>query len=416
MDTPLGEPTQKIAATQSLAGATSRHWPVIVVGAGPAGGVLAGLLARSGQDVLLVDRAEFPRWKVCGCYLNAAALFALDQAGLGHLTSADKAQVIRRLRLFVAGQVAEVPVTGGVNLSRETLDVELIRHAMNHGAAFQPGTQATWLGATDDGLGHRVRLRSAEGEAIATTAVLVLADGLAGTVLGRHRDLESTTMADSRMGIGTTLHVDPAASSLGHVLRDAITMTWHQDGYVGVAWLEDGRLDIAGALDRDAVRRAGSPEAAALAILDSAGIRIADQLTLAHWQGTPLLTRHRQPVAESGLFAIGDAARFVEPFTGEGLSWALQSGVAASGPVAQAIGLRLAGQSSQPAEEAWRQRHRQRFGKNFAACRSLCLLLRRGMLVRPAHWTLRRLPTLASPLVHFIKTPRVRAGDALAPN
>ena len=55
-------------------------WDAVVVGAGPAGSMAALGLARAGAAVLLVDRATFPRPKVCGCCLNGAALAALRSA------------------------------------------------------------------------------------------------------------------------------------------------------------------------------------------------------------------------------------------------------------------------------------------------------------------------------------------------
>ena len=74
-----------LAPTLTLEQAAGRTWPVVVVGAGPAGAVAAGLIARAGSRVLLVDRSTFPRAKVCGCCLNGRALAALADAGLGDL-------------------------------------------------------------------------------------------------------------------------------------------------------------------------------------------------------------------------------------------------------------------------------------------------------------------------------------------
>ncbi|MBX9624847.1 MAG: FAD-dependent oxidoreductase, partial [Gemmataceae bacterium] len=70
------------------AGVTDRTWDAVVVGAGPAGSVTARGLARRGLAVLLVDKATFPRPKVCGCSLNAAALTGLGAVGLGHVPAA----------------------------------------------------------------------------------------------------------------------------------------------------------------------------------------------------------------------------------------------------------------------------------------------------------------------------------------
>ena len=60
-------------------------WDALVIGAGPAGSVAARELARRGCRVLLVDKATFPRPKVCGCCVNGAAIRALERLGLGHV-------------------------------------------------------------------------------------------------------------------------------------------------------------------------------------------------------------------------------------------------------------------------------------------------------------------------------------------
>ena len=64
-----------------------RLWDVAVVGAGPAGAMVALELSRRGCAVLLLERQRFPRWKVCGACLNGAAQAALAHAGLGGLVS-----------------------------------------------------------------------------------------------------------------------------------------------------------------------------------------------------------------------------------------------------------------------------------------------------------------------------------------
>ena len=59
----------------------------LVIGAGPAGSVTARELARRGCRVLLVDKAHFPRAKVCGCCLNGAAAATLERLGLAHVVA-----------------------------------------------------------------------------------------------------------------------------------------------------------------------------------------------------------------------------------------------------------------------------------------------------------------------------------------
>ncbi|HEY2155642.1 MAG TPA: FAD-dependent monooxygenase, partial [Isosphaeraceae bacterium] len=63
------------------------EWDALVVGAGPAGSIAARELARFGARTLLVERAAFPRWKVCGACLNGHALASIREAGLARTIS-----------------------------------------------------------------------------------------------------------------------------------------------------------------------------------------------------------------------------------------------------------------------------------------------------------------------------------------
>ncbi len=132
-----------VAATTSLAEAARRTWDAVVVGAGPAGAMAAHELARRGCGVLLVDRATFPRWKVCGCCLNGHALATLRAAGLGELPAQGGAVPLNSIRLAAAGRIARVPLSSGVSLSRETFDAALVSAAIRAGTAFMPLTHAT---------------------------------------------------------------------------------------------------------------------------------------------------------------------------------------------------------------------------------------------------------------------------------
>ncbi|HEX5270848.1 MAG TPA: FAD-dependent oxidoreductase, partial [Gemmataceae bacterium] len=129
-------------ATLTLAQAARQPWPVVVVGAGPAGALAARELARRGLAVLLVDRATFPRWKVCGCCLNVRALATLAAAGLGALAARLGAVPLLDVLLAGRGCRARVALPDGAVLSRTALDAALVGEAVCAGAAFLPRTRA----------------------------------------------------------------------------------------------------------------------------------------------------------------------------------------------------------------------------------------------------------------------------------
>src|SRR5439155_12573761 len=100
-------------------------------------------LARMGKAVLLVDKVQFPRWKVCGCCLNAGALAALRAAGLGGLAAQCRAVPLQNVELAAGKRRVVLPLSGGAALSRETFDAALVRAAVEAGASFLAGVFAS---------------------------------------------------------------------------------------------------------------------------------------------------------------------------------------------------------------------------------------------------------------------------------
>src|SRR5207249_1225186 len=153
-------------------------WDAVVVGAGPAGSVAARELARRGLKVILVDKATFPRHKVCGCCLNLAALAVLERVGLGELPARCGAFPLRRVRIAAHGREAMLPLPGGVSLSRRSLDAVLVRAAQEAGVVFLPGTQATPADAAADL--RCIRLHQGQRKVSVFARLVLAANGLAG--------------------------------------------------------------------------------------------------------------------------------------------------------------------------------------------------------------------------------------------
>jgi flavin-dependent dehydrogenase len=314
-----------LAPTLSLEEASRRTWDVAIVGAGPAGALAARETARRGAGVLLVDQASFPRWKVCGCCLNGRALGALEAAGLGGLAKARRAVPLEAIALTAGGRSARVALSGSVALSRETFDAALVGEAMRAGAAFLPQTRAA-LPPEDAGAPGDIRLLElVQGPAttIVRTRCVLAADGLGGKLLARAGVSAAPSAPGSRIGAGTGLTEAPAFYRPGIVY-----MACGEHGYAGLVRLEDGRLDVAAALDASRVRACGGPGQAVVPLLAEAGWPIIPSLETAAWRGTAALTRRARRCAARRLFVLGDAAGYVEPFTGEGMAWALASALA----------------------------------------------------------------------------------------
>ena len=168
-----------------------------------------------------------------------------------------------------------------------------------------------------------------------------------------------------------------------------VHMAHGRAGYVGLVRVEGGRLDVAAALAPTAVRANGI-DATVAALLRDAGLPpLPGSLA---WRGTPLLTRApRRPWSDRRL-ALGDAAGYVEPFTGEGIAWALLSARAAA---------RLARDGWRPGlGKVWARVHRREVRRRQRGCRWIARALRHPRLVRAGVGLLDRAPRLARPIVN----------------
>ncbi len=381
-----------LAATRSLEQAAALPWDAVVIGAGPAGAVAACGLARAGVKVLLVDRAAFPRYKVCGCCLNLRGLAALESIGLGELIDKQGAVSLRQVHLAAAGRQARVPLPGGSALSRERFDAALVDAALAAGAVFMPRTVAAASALRSDA---RELLLRQEGRSVSIqTRLLIAADGLGGRLLADEAGFAPNTTGASRIGAGAVAATAPDFYGPG-----TIFMACGRAGYVGLVRLEENRLDIAAALDRSLIHRAGGLGYAAEIILKEAGFPIVPGLAALPWRGTPLLTQRPRKVAAHRVFALGDAAGYVEPFSGEGMTWAIAAAVALVPLAVRAC------QSWEPAlARGWNSLYHQTIARRQRACRAVAQVLRHPLVTQCAIGLLSYLPRLAAPLVRYFNT------------
>lgn len=381
-----------LGPTLTLSDAAATDWDAIVVGAGPAGSTAARELALAGARVLLVDKAAFPRDKVCGCCVNAAALSVLEATGLGELPGALGGVRLSAVTIRGRGCAATLPLPGGLAVSRAAFDAALAAESVRAGVAFLPSTNAALMNPSGEHLG--VRLRQGQTSADVFAKTLVAADGLGGRLLAGVGAREPAAH-DARMGCGAIL---PNASDV--LPKGVIHMACGRGGYVGMVRLDDERLDVAGAFDPAYIRQAGGPSNAVAAVLAEAGFAPLPRLAVATWKGTPALTRRASPIAGERLFVIGDAAGYVEPFTGEGIAWALASGVAVA-PLA----LRAARAQGPSPASAWTRQHRRMIVKRHRLCRAIAFALRRPRATALALRLVAKAPSLASPLVRRVNAP-----------
>jgi flavin-dependent dehydrogenase len=379
--------------TLGLAAACRGTWDIVVVGAGLSGCIAARQAARLGSRVLLVEKASLPRRKVCGCFLNANALASLEQLGLVHLLEAGRAPAVNGVFVAAGGRQAYLPLPTGAALSRSWLDEHLAREATAAGTTLLTRTEAHLAAVDGDGCTLRLLRGAEEGEVRAR--IVVAADGLAGR-LARETP-GCTQFVDSRSRIG----VSAATARVPQGYRPGtIQMVVGREGYVGSLQVEDGRVEIAAALDPLAMKRWG-PGETVRRVLERSPLPGFDGLGELTWQGTPPLSCRTSPPAGPRMFFVGDAAGYIEPFTGEGMAWAIASGAAVA-----ATAHRAASRYSSDLPQHWiAQRDRLLRGR-MRLCQLVTQGLRYQRLTEVSVTVLGQFPFLAAPVIHWLNRPR----------
>lgn len=295
-----------------------KTWDLIVIGAGPAGSTCASLCSQVGMRVLLLEAARFPRDKVCGDCMNPAVWPVIKRLDLSSRIDALPSSTPKVIRFSVAGhgQVdLPVPTTphphptvsedarGERVIRRRDLDALLVERAVELGVWFRDGSPLTslrpvsglWEVTTSLGENHLARQ-------------IVAADGR-NSVTARHLRMHASLFRDSRIGIQT--HIPHPSGYDG-----ALEMRIFRNGYGGLADLGNGLANLC-LVANDGALKALRKEAEEHYSVNTA----------CAWRSITSISRPvARHLAKEGVFLCGDAARVVEPFTGEGISYALRSG------------------------------------------------------------------------------------------
>lgn len=339
---PSATPRTTLRERGRIAGpvSTAETADVVVVGGGPAGSAAAITLARAGVDCLLIDKARFPREKCCGDGLTTAALRHLDDLGLDPAAVASFTPVGELSFRAPSGRVSRVPLPRrpglfGAVARRSELDAALVERAEAAGARTRLGHALTALSESAAGSGAPLELTLDGGDTLRANFV-VSADG-AWSPLRRLLVGETPAVA-GRAVPGDFFAFRAYATGVGPEAASQLWVWFPRPLLPGYAWsfpLAGGSANVGVYLRRTAGARGHDLAAAWEAVLESPFMRslLGPSAELGASRSWPIpcgvVSAELTACGGRVLFA-GDAARAADPFTGEGIAQALESGVAAA--------------------------------------------------------------------------------------
>jgi len=307
---------------------------VLVVGAGPAGSVAATALAAAGATVRLVDRARFPRPKLCGDTLNPGACAVLQQLEAEGPVTGLGARLRTRALSFdgmtVSGPdgtmvTADYPAgVRGLSISRGEFDMMLVECAAARGVEIVEGVRAV-APVLERGRVVGVRVEAPVSQEWRARVVIV-ADGR-GSRLASALGLSRFARRPRRWAFGC--YFGGVTTVAGHG-----EMHLREHGYIGVSPLPGGLTNVCvvQTLTASSMRRLRQPSIVPATIAADRWLR--ERFAHAH-QESPVVALGPLAIDASGTgvpgaLLAGDAAGFVDPMTGDGLRFALRGGILAA--------------------------------------------------------------------------------------
>jgi menaquinone-9 beta-reductase len=341
-----------------------------VVGAGPGGSSTAYHLARQGVEVMVVDKAVFPREKVCGDGLTPWGVRALEKMGVDP-TEPGFAQISGLRTYGVDGVVVELPWPKlgrfprlGVVRTRHDFDHLLLTRAIKAGATVRQGVEATsplieggWVrGAalSEHGQAQEVRAR-----------YVVAADGASSRFASQAGVARDTTRP---LGVAARRYyrIPRPQQDVLEAFLNLKTEGGLMAGYGWIFPLSDGTVNVGAGLLNTFTR---FKEVSARKVMDLFLAELPPEWGITEDNATsPLLSgpipmaMNRRPLTVPGMLVVGDAGGIVNPFNGEGIAYAMESGELAAGLIGEALA------RNRPAiAHMYPVLLRDRFGKYFRA-------------------------------------------------
>ena len=349
----------------------TNNYDVIIAGAGPSGSSAAIHLATSGLKVLLVEQKKFPRAKLCGEFISPECQDHFQKLGVAReIVCSDPASISETVFYSSRGHHVSVPSSWfgermALGLSRAVMDDVLLRRAAAVGVEVLEGASVVGPQMNTDSVhGLKVKIGAEEKEFHAPLTI---------DATGRARILARKTNHSNT-------HKPKLIAFKAHfrntrVPTGACEIYFYNGGYGGLSSVEEGTSNLCFIISAEQVKRCHSDPDRVMRELVMQNPRARYTLepaqTTSEWLSASWEQFGRQsPAPAKGLLAIGDAAAFIDPFTGSGMLMALESGELAADVIIR--------HCEQLTSACLAADYTDRYRKKFDSRLKICSLLRRA--------------------------------------
>jgi flavin-dependent dehydrogenase len=347
--------------------AATNIFDVAIAGAGPAGTSAAIQLAMKGASVLLIEEKKFPRAKLCGEFISPECLTYFKRLGvMDQMSAAGGASLSETVFYSRRGYSLAVPSewfksgTNALGLSRREMDQQLLVRAKSVGVTVLEEAHASLLVRVDEEVcGLRVRT----GDVTRDYEARVTIDATGRTrALARHLDQPRANRRKNKKPlVAFKAHLENA-----RVAEGACEIYFYKRGYGGLSGVEGGVSNLCFIVAASDVRRCGSdPERALRSIVmknSRAAYTLCEARAISPWLSVSLESFGRRTLVPArGLITVGDAAAFIDPFTGSGMLIALESGEVAAEVITRQLALLRQGSGFESLANGYKSEYSRRF-------------------------------------------------------
>jgi flavin-dependent dehydrogenase len=346
---------------------SANTFDVAIAGAGPAGTSAAIELRLKGAHVLLIEEKKFPRAKLCGEFISPECLTHFQRLGvMDQMNAVGGASVTETVFYSRRGQSVAVPSewfssgAQALGLSRSEMDHQLLERAKSVGVVVWEGAHASGLICERESV-RGIRVRT--GDSTRECQALVTIDATGRTrALARHLDLpRANRRKNIRPMVAFKTHLEKARLADG-----ACEIYFYRGGYGGLSAVEGGVSNLCFIVAARDVRRYGSnPELVLREVLmknSRAAYTLAEAKAATPWLSVSLESfGRRTTVPAEGMLTVGDAAAFIDPFTGSGMLMALESGQVAAETICRHLSRLRQGSGFESLAHDYRTKYSRRF-------------------------------------------------------